>query len=275
MLDYPEMEGPDSRWALPDRARTVAWCRKRNAEGIRCILHALGEYATDPGRTSRAVEDAVESLRVIEQNSLDASLSLKLSDLGALFDSNLCLQNVRAILGEAASLGVGIEIDMEGRPFVDRTMAMAVACAGSGRPLTLTLQAYLDRTSADLAAAGDHNIRIRLVKGAYMGDLQDFFAIQTRFRELFVMLRHRPDHFTVGTHDPDLLGWITDQRAPDPRTIEFGFLMGLADQTKRRLVDEGWQVSEYVPFGPSDQAYVARRDQYLKTLELLGRRPLP
>lgn len=269
------MEDRDNRWTLPDRTRAVDWCRRRNAEGIRCILHSLGEYATDPGRTVQAVEDAVGCLRLIEQNSLDASLSLKLSDLGALFDSTLCLRNVSAILGEAASLGVGVEIDMEGRPLVDRTMTIAVACAGQDLPLTLTLQAYLDRTSGDLTTARDHNIRIRLVKGAYIGDIQDFYAIQTRFRNLVGILCQRADGFTVGTHDPDLIGWITDHAAADPRTIEFGFLMGLADQTKARLVDGGWHVSEYVPFGPSGRAYVARREQYLKMLGRLGRRPSP
>jgi proline dehydrogenase len=269
------MEERDSRWTLPDRARTVDWCRNRNAEGIRCILHHLGEYATDPGRTVQAVEDAVGCLRLIEQNSIDASLSLKLSDLGALFDSTLCLRNVAAILDEAGSLGVRVEIDMEGRPLVDRTIAIAVACAGRDPPLTLTLQAYLDRTFGDLTTAGDHNIRIRLVKGAYMGDVQDFYAIQARFRDLVGMLFQRADGFSVGTQDPDLIGWITDHAAADPRTIEFGFLMGLADQTKGRLVDEGWHVSEYVPFGPSGRAYVARRDQYLKMLGRLGRKPSP
>ena len=52
--------------------------------------------------------------------------------------------------------------------------------------------------------------------------------------------------------------------------IEFGFLKGLADRTKVAKAQEGWLVSEYVPFGENRTAYEARRRKYLKELESLG-----
>jgi proline dehydrogenase len=57
--------------------------------------------------------------------------------------------------------------------------------------------------------------------------------------------------------------------------LTFGFLMGLSDQTKLRLARQGWQVSEYVPFGSDPVPYVARRERYLRELREQDRSPAP
>ena len=66
---------------------------------------------------------------------------------------------------------VGFEIDMEGKQSVDLTIQAAKACAVAGIPTTMALQVYLKRTLDDLDyLQGQENLRIRLVKGAYLGD---------------------------------------------------------------------------------------------------------
>jgi proline dehydrogenase len=57
--------------------------------------------------------------------------------------------------------------------------------------------------------------------------------------------------------------------------IEFGFLKGLADRTKIAMAQDGWRVSEYVPFGEGLAAYEARRKKYLNELQKLGRISVP
>ena len=78
-----------------------------------------------------------------------------------------------------------------------------------------------------------------------------------------------------GTHDPEIIRWITEESKVPPHQIEFGFLKGLADQTKIRLADAGMDVSEYVPFGLDGIAYRTRREYYLKMMEKSGRSPAP
>ena len=78
--------------------------------------------------------------------------------------------------------------------------------------------------------------------------------------------------FSVGTHDPDLIAWLVQDT---PRTVEFGFLMGLSDETKHWLAKKGRAVAEYVPFGEEAGAYVARREAYLEKLAAEGRSPVP
>jgi proline dehydrogenase len=169
---------------------------------------------------------------------------------------------------------VGFELDMEGQRMVDLTLEMAEDCAGSGMKVTVALQAYLNRTPQDLERMLDAGARVRLVKGAYAGDLRDFTMIQEVYKDLIEMIISRDVPFCVATHDPDLLEWAQD-RICDRELMEFSFLKGLSDDTKGRLISDGWRVSEYVPFGANKEGYESRRKAYLRTLDELGRVPAP
>jgi proline dehydrogenase len=92
-------------------------------------------------------------------------------------------------------------------------------------------------------------------------------------RDLAGRLAETGAEYCVGTHDPELIAMLEERGSR--RCLEFGFLMGLADETKLRLAASGWRVLEYVPFGPKSAAYIARRMRYLKELERLGRTPAP
>lgn len=264
----------EDRWALPDLASALRWCRKRKAEGIRCTLDVLGENARSKAEAAGSVEAYVSCARAVEENGLDASISVKLTDLGALFDENVCQENLRTLSRQAASRGVGFEIDMEGRPLVDFTVKAALDCAAEG-PLTLAVAANFDRTPEDLKALLRRGIRPRLVKGAYPGDVTAFEEVQERLKGLVEMALDAGVPFCLATHDPVVIGWALQHVPKEKGLLEFGFLMGLSDVTKTELAAQGWAVSEYVPFGSRRTAYEARRLKYLRELSALGRAPAP
>jgi proline dehydrogenase len=141
--------------------------------------------------------------------------------------------------------------------------------------VTLALQAYLDRTSTDIKKVIEKGINVRLVKGAYFGDTSNFVEIQSRFRKLVTILSESDVEFCVGTQDPELIEWVRGELINKSDKFEFGLLKGLGDKTKHLLVNEGWNVSEYVPFGSEISAYEMRRERYLKELYELGRLPVP
>jgi proline dehydrogenase len=261
-----------NRWVLPDLQSVVAWCGRRNAQNIRCVIDVLGEYAREESQAAGSVDAYLTAAKAIADYGLDASLTVKLSALGALFDQERCRKNVQTIAREAARRGVGFEIDMEGQSLVTYTLDVAAACAEKGR-VSLALQAYLDRSPDDVLRASESAIVVRIVKGAYVGSTTDFADIQKRFKQLSKILCAKATFFTVGTHDPDLIVWMTTKMEGKRDLIEFGFLKGLADRTKVAMAQEGWFVSEYVPFGKNRTAYEARRRKYLKELESLGRIP--
>jgi len=106
--------------------------------------------------------------------------------------------------------------------------------------------------------------------GEYAKDTEQAAENLSCFKKL--LATGRP--FDVGTHDPVLI----EQMKPvitDRSQVCFGFLKGLADQTKQNLAQSGFGVSEYVPYGTNRKAYVARRHLYLKNLEKAGLTPAP
>jgi len=80
--------------------------------------------------------------------------------------------------------------------------------------------------------------------------------------------------FNISTHDPVIIDHVRS-KAVSRKQVEFGLLMGLGDQTKINLSTGEWDVVEYVPFGDDAEAYVHRRENYLKRLKELGKSPAP
>ncbi len=264
------------RWSEPDLHGAIERCRQRNREGIRCVLNVMGEYSTTKEEGERVRDAYLESLRAIRWNGLDASVSVKLAALGGAWNQTICRELVVSVLRVTFEKKAGgFEIDMEGRDLVPYTLETAFACTGFGVPVTVALQAYLERTLGDLRSCIGRKVKVRLVKGAYLGDSNNFSDISGRFRALAGALIEEGIPFSAGTHDPELVHWLKDETRTRKHLVEFGFLMGLADETKPTLVKEGWKVSEYIPFGPGNGAYETRRERYLRELESRGRKPVP
>jgi len=266
------MMRPDPfRWVLPDLNSALTWCKTRNDQGICCTLDVLGEDVKTEEQISQSIASILDCARILEENQLDAAIAIKPTSLGAIIDKTLARENIFKIYSETEEYNINLELDMEGTPLVEFTRETAKALAAEGYYVTLALQAYLDRTPDDIKTVLEQDITIRLVKGAYMGDTTDFGKIQEMYKNCFNALLAADQYFSVCTHDPEIIGWIMEQTNGQKEVFEFGFLKGLADETKLDLVKDGWQVSEYVPFGMDSKAYIMRRERYLKMLEAAGR----
>ncbi len=263
-----------TRWTLPDQASALDWCARRNEQGIRCILDVLGRFNREEAQARESYDSYLQLAEEVARRKLKASLAVKPSTLGGVFSKDLTMQLVRGIGEKAADLRLGVEIDMEGHRMVEPTLIVAEDLARAGLRPTVALQAYLSRTPRDIERMLDAGIKIRLVKGAYTGDISDFNMIAEVFKDLVEQILERDVPFCIATHDPELLEWGQD-RISDKDILEFSFLKGLADETKDQLVWDGWRVAEYVPFGPHKEGYETRRKAYLKQLDELGKMPAP
>lgn len=235
----------------------------------------LGEYATSNESVDTAMAAYLDCMKQIQENQLKASISIKLSALGAVIDPDLCQLKVVELAREAQSRGIGFEIDMEGKQLVDLTIQTAKLCATGGAQTTLAIQAYLKRTLDDLDdLQGQANLRIRLVKGSYIGDVAPRLVDES-YKLLVEALVYLNKPYCVATHDPELLNWMKLTGIVDTTKTEFSFLKGLADKTKLALVESKLIVSEYVPFGKESGSYIARRLRYLHNLEESHKSPAP
>ena len=264
---------PD-RWVLPDRSAAIKWCKKRNEQGITCIMDILGRYNREEADAKVAQAEYLSLLDDISRSRLQASISVKPSTLGGTLHRETALRLSLAIAERAGKFKIPFELDIEGQRMTDLTLEMAEEAARSGIPVTVALQAYLRRTSQDIDVMLDAGVKIRLVKGAYTGDLSDFNMIEEAFKDAAEQIIGWDIPFCIGTHDPDLLEWAQN-RISDRDFLEYAFLKGLSDETKENMAFEGWKVSEYVPFGKNKEGYETRRRTYIAMLAELGRSPAP
>jgi proline dehydrogenase len=143
---YNPVMDASRRWTLPGQASALAWVREREVQKIRCTLALLGEYARSMDGARTAVEGNIACIRGIAPEHTGASLSVKLSAIGSLFDPKASLDHALRIAREAARYGVPLELDREGKGSVDLTLDAALACRKDHPRITVALQSYLHRT---------------------------------------------------------------------------------------------------------------------------------
>ncbi|HYA82881.1 MAG TPA: proline dehydrogenase family protein, partial [Candidatus Bathyarchaeia archaeon] len=68
--------------------------------------------------------------------------------------------------------------------------------------------------------------------------------------------------FAIATHDSKLIEYtirLWENSKIDIMNFEFEFLRGIRDELKRDLVEEGFRVAEYIPYGDEWLPYSVRR----------------
>ena len=263
-----------NRWHLPGLDEAVSWCRACNERGIACNMHPRGEFVEDQDAAldaARAYEDCISA---IHTHRLNASVAIKPSAIGVALQTETFHEYLEQILSYAMAKRVPVGIDMEGTPLVRDTIEGAFQAAEQGYSFTLTLQAYLKRTPADINRAAEEGIPVRLVKGAYIGDLKQRDEITAAFRTQAFLISRRHPQFSVGTLNADMIHWLQDSLPEARSRITFGFLKGLGTETMLGMANSGWKVHEYLPYGNDNGGYDRRREIHLAALASARIRPL-
>ena len=237
-----------------------------NDRRIGGILDLLGEGVTDSAGAAEATAQYRESAAVIPARGLDATISVKLSQLGLTIDRETCLANLCQILRQARDLGVTVEVDMEQSELVSQTLEVFRLCAPEYPQLRLAMQACLRRTPWDLETLAPLKPRVRLVKGAYSEPLD--ISIRSRpevtaqYKFLTDWLFEHGSDPAFGTHDD---ACIQHAMAAATRTsagqagFEIQMLYGVRRDLQERLARDGFRVRVYIPFGSAWYPYLMRR----------------
>src|SRR5882762_3244095 len=143
--------------------------RDLNASNLSASLDLLGEsvlHAEEAQRACRTYLDLLERIQVAKAN---ANVSVKLTQMGLDIDEQLCLANMRSIIGKAKQYGSFVRIDMEQSSYTARTIALFkdILYPEFGNSVGVVLQSYLRRTAADVSTMIGLGARVRLCKGAY------------------------------------------------------------------------------------------------------------
>jgi len=141
--------------------------------------------------------------------------------------------------------------------------------------LGLAIQANLKRTERDLSVVLKQGAKIRLVKGAYRENKK--IAYKTRhevdenYKKLMTVLFRDGNEFGIATHDSTLIEFAIKLSKEHERKFEFQMLKGIRDEMKPLLINQGYSVSEYIPYGTNWLPYSIRRlKERKRNILLLG-----
>ena len=247
-----------------DEALEVA--TQLNSEGIGAILDLLGEGVTDLAGATHAIEQYEEATDAIAERGLDATISIKLSQLGQTVDRSACVANLNEILDHAQSVGVRVEIDMEESGLVADTLSLFREAVIKHPETRLAIQAALRRTPLDLEAMASLKPRIRLVKGAYAEPVelaqQGKDEIKAQYKYLTDWLFQYGTDPAFGTHDGELVEYAKQaavKAGKGPKDFEIQVLYGIRRDLQHELTKAGYRVHVYIPFGEAWYPYLTRR----------------
>lgn len=247
----------------------LAEVRAIHERGQRVALDFLGESVTDPSVAVRVAEEYVGLIRdgLCQIDRLDATVSVKLSQLGLDIDPGLCAGNVRTVLEAARQAGRLVRFDMEDSPRVDATLDLYCRMREEGYDnVGVVLQAYLRRTPDDIGRLDEYSADVRLCKGAYQEPpavaLQRASDIRQAMVDLARTMLQRRFTVRLATHDADLvatLRGVIHGMGRGPGDVEFQMLLGVARRLQIEMTEQGYPVRVYVPYGHEWYAYFSRR----------------
>jgi proline dehydrogenase len=251
-----------------DAIATVTALREK---GIYSTVDRLGEDTQDRAAAQGTVDAYLELLHAIGQAGLGewAEVSVKLSAVGqALVDGGeaLALENALTICRLANEVGTTVTFDMEDHTTIDSTLRILHDVRNHFPSTGGVLQAQLYRTEEDVAAHAYAGSRIRLCKGAYAEEQDVAFIERLDIDKSFVrcmrILLDSQSYPMLATHDPRLIQIgqaLALRTARQKDSYEFQMLLGVRPDEQERLVQLGYKVRVYVPYGDQWYPYLMRR----------------
>ncbi|MCZ2127145.1 MAG: proline dehydrogenase family protein [Anaerolineales bacterium] len=256
--------------------------RELNAKGINITLDRLGEHTSAPEEAQQAADSIFETLDAIGADAnLRGNVSIKLTQIGMGLDESICAEIYERVLARAQSANTFIRVDMEDTPYTDKTINLHYAMREKGYVNQgVVLQAYLFRTEADLRRLLQDGVCVRNVKGAYneppekafpkKADVDANYDLLTKIM-LDASLEQKsalsadgriPPLAAIGSHDEKRIAFAKSyaERIGLPKDgVEFQMLYGIRRDLQDSLVEEGYRVRVYVPFGEQWYPYFMRR----------------
>jgi len=253
-------------------ADAIMASQQLNKKGIKVTVDLLGEFITN---MDQALDNKNEYLTIVEnfeKEKVDGNYSLKPTSFGLLIDKDLCYQYIREIVAKATEYGNFVRVDMEDSKCVDLEIELFRKLkAEFPKNVGLVVQAYLKRTLPDLKNMMDMHsdetpLNYRLCKGIYVEPMEiaykDYHKINDHYLEDLEYLLKNNVYVGIATHDRKLvegaLAIIENHNIPK-ENFEFQMLYGVTPHLRQEILDKGFKMRVYVPYGKDWFGYSTRR----------------
>jgi proline dehydrogenase len=257
-------------------------------DGYDITIDYLGELSKTDEDCQKAWKQYVDIIEYYGLLHIPIDISIKPTQLGLLLDKVECECRLIDLVTRAYVYGITIRLDMEDSNVTQDTIDLCLRIHKEHSNIGIALQSNLYRTEKDLSLMMDKEISVRLVKGAYKEDIniayqrkdllhdvyikQAFRLISDRSRSYYHYKNDTTPLPALGTHDEqlldDILGFLNRFNVKkDDLFIEM--LYGIRRDLSSSLLNQGYCVRLYVPFGADWLPYTLRRLREFKNLKFM------
>jgi proline dehydrogenase len=239
----------------------IAAARTLERSGIDAVFTRLGENVRDRAEADAVAAHYVDAIARVRAIGLSCEPSIKLTQLGLDIDPEFAYRHALALARAAAEAGSYFWVDMEQSPYVDVTLDCVRRLRAEVPQLGVCLQAYLLRTTQDLADMQARGIGVRLVKGAYKEPPEVAYPNKADVDAQYFALaqqmvsaggRAHGSRAVFGTHDLAVIDRIqaaARTQGVGPKAYEFHMLYGIQRAAQQRLAREGAVVRVLIAYG--------------------------
>lgn len=245
--------------------------KKLNRQGLKVTFDQLGESVTKEAEARQAKDGYLRALEAIDSNQVESHVSVKLTQMGLDLDQDLCLDNMRQIIGKAKAVGTFVRIDMEDSSRTQATLNIFKTLREEFDNVGVVIQSYLYRSEEDMRVLAAMGASVRLCKGAYKEPAgvafpakKDVDANYLKLAKIYLDSNgHGPTpYLALATHDVKIIDWAEQYTAGnhiDKSRFEFQMLYGIRPDLQRQLAALGYTMRVYVPYGTHWYPYFMRR----------------
>lgn len=244
----------------------IAVTRSLRDEGFYVSLDLLGENVDGLGEANAATEEVLQAVKALSAENLVSNISVKLTMLGLDESPEVATENLHRILQATQGTDIVVRVDMEGSDYTETTLSIVGELRREFSNIATVLQAYMLRTIDDVGRLNRQDVPVRICKGAYAEPpevaFQEKAAVDQAYLRAAEELLTNGRYPAIATHDEKMIQGVLEivsRLGLGPEDFEFQMLYGIRQDRQRQLLQEGWKLRVYVPYGESWYPYFMRR----------------
>ncbi|WP_305881976.1 proline dehydrogenase family protein [Halobacillus sp. A5] len=247
-------------------SQAIPIIKQLNHDGLQVTVDHLGEFVESKDEARNRAQECIDTIRSIADHQLNSEVSLKLTSLGLDISHDLVMENMKMILDAAEAAGITVTIDMEDSSRCGTTLDIFKSLKKDYSNLGTVIQSYLYRSEEDIDELSSYNPYLRLVKGAYKESGKVAFVdkemVDSNLKRLIRKNLENGQYTAIASHDDAIIDYTKELEAElkmSKEQFEFQMLYGMRNETQKKLIQEGYTVRVYLPYGEDWYGYFMRR----------------
>ena len=236
--------------------------RKLNEGRLHTAVTLLNDHVSQPTKARYNANAYVQFIKQISRLNLNSDVSLRLTQMGYGLGGGLMDRNMREVMDAANGSGTKIWIESENEVNEDELLSVYRDLRGDCSSLGIEIApAYgEDGGIVRLVKPKDFvKLRCHLHKEAGKDNRKDRSNTLRLYKSYIDRLVRSRAYVTVLDHNADMMGKIAALDRNYKKSLTFEAPMGFGGKRLKKLADENFNVSVYLPYGKDWVPYLINK----------------